>query len=122
MAEQKIKSVAIAAVKKSGQILLKRYNNFDRASVRLKSAHEIVTGADLESERIIMTTIQKVFPDHRILSEEAGSNAEQSEYLWLIDPLDGTTNFSMHNPLWSISLALTYQGEIIVGVVYAPCL
>lgn len=116
------KKVIINAVKKSGKELIKAYRNFDRATVKLKSAHEIVTNYDLESERIIMREIQKAFPDHSILAEESGETIEQSEYLWIIDPIDGTTNFSMHNPMWAISVGLAYKGEIILGVVYAPIL
>jgi myo-inositol-1(or 4)-monophosphatase len=122
MSTARYKNVIIAAMRKAGQALQTRYQNFNRSTARLKSAHEIVTAGDLESERIIMSAIQKNFPDHQILSEESGENGERSDYLWIIDPLDGTTNFSMHNPLWSISVGLAMKGEIILGVVYAPVL
>ncbi len=103
-----IKKTAIAAVKKSGKLLLKEYQNFDRASVKLKSHHEILTRNDLLSEEIIIKEINNNFPNHRILSEEMGAAGYDSEYLWVIDPIDGTTNFSMHNPLWCISLAVAH--------------
>jgi myo-inositol-1(or 4)-monophosphatase len=118
----KFQAVALRAAKKSGKILIEKYNKFDRGDVQLKSAHEIVTKYDLLSEKIILSEIKKNFPEHSIFSEEQGSNKKKSDYLWLIDPIDGTTNFSMHNPIWSISIALAYQGEIIMGVIYAPIL
>ncbi len=138
-----IKKVAIAAVKKSGKMLIREYQNFDRSSIKLKSHHEILTRNDLLSEEIIIKEINNNFPNHKILSEEMGEAGHDSEYLWIIDPIDGTTNFSMHNPLWSISLAvavcphpqplsrscrrgrgeLNKQGsKIILGVIYAPML
>ncbi len=118
----KYQEVAARAAKKSGKILIKKYEQFDRADTKLKSAHEIVTKYDILSEKIILSEIKKNFPEHAIFSEEKGSNNKKSDYLWLVDPIDGTTNFSMHNPIWSISIALAYQGEIIMGLVYAPIL
>ena len=118
----KFKTIAIKAVKKSGRILIEKYKQFNRINVKLKSLHEIVTADDLLSESIIIQEIKKNFPSHAILSEEKGRNKKKSDYLWIIDPIDGTTNFSMHNPLWSISIGLAYKNEIIIGVVYAPIL
>lgn len=116
------KQTAIVAAQKSGKILIEKYKKFDRGSIKMKSAHEIVTANDLLSEKIIISEIKKNFKDHAIFSEEAGKNNFKSDYLWIIDPIDGTTNFSMHNPLWSISIALAYKGKIILGIVYAPIL
>ncbi len=118
----KIKKTAEQAVKEAGDILLSRFSKFNRAEVELKSQHEILTKADLASEKKILEIIKKNFPSHRILSEEKGDNKANSDYLWVLDPLDGTTNFSMHNPLWSISLAVVYQNEVILGLVHAPFL
>ena len=118
----KFQKIAEKVAKKSGKVLIEKYNNFNRGDVELKSAHEIVTKYDLLSEKIILSEIKKEFPKHTILSEEKGSNQKKSDYLWLIDPIDGTTNFSIHNPIWSISIALAYRGKIIMGVVYAPVL
>jgi len=129
-----IKKIAITAAKKAGKFLLKEYERFDRSTVQLKSHHEILTKADLISEEIIIKEINSNFPTHEILSEERGRVGQAGEYLWIIDPLDGSTNFSMHNPLWSISLAVARtlpqpspsQGEgeheLILGLVFAPVL
>ena len=131
----KLKQVAMGAAKKAGRELLLRFKNFNRNKIQMKSAHEILTKADLASEKIIIGEIRKNFPGHRILSEEAGvvktkksplppfvKGGKNNGYLWIIDPLDGTTNFSIHNPLWSISISLAYKNEIILGIIYAPFL
>ena len=120
--DDRYKKVAVAAVKKAGAILEREYGNFDRKNINLKSHHEIVTRADLLSEEIILQAIRAEFPAHQILSEEHGEIGVKSDYLWLVDPIDGTTNFSIHNPLWSISVALAQKGEIVLGIIYAPWL
>lgn len=118
----KFKTVAVAAAKKAGIMLLREFERFDRGHIAFKSSKEIVTEFDSASERIIRRELAKAFPDHGVLGEETGSNEVQSDYLWIIDPIDGTTNFSFHNPLWSISIALAYQEQPIVGVVFLPFL
>ncbi|NTW22975.1 inositol monophosphatase [Candidatus Falkowbacteria bacterium] len=116
----KFKTVAVAAAKRAGIMLVKEFERFDRQQIAFKSQHEVVTKFDTASERIIRQEITKAFPDHGILGEEEGADESRSDYLWIIDPIDGTTNFTFHNPLWSISIALAYQGQPIVGVVYLP--
>lgn len=118
----KIKKTAKQAALEAGQILRKRFQNFDRGTVELKSGHEILTQADLASEKKILSIIKKNFPEHKILSEEAGQNKKESDYLWIVDPLDGTTNFSMHNPLFSVSIGVCYKNKVILGLIYAPFL
>jgi myo-inositol-1(or 4)-monophosphatase len=118
----KEKQVAITAAKSAGAELLKQFAKVSRATIKTKSKHEIVTPADLASEKIILNLIKKNFPNHAILSEEAGLNDQKSDYLWIIDPLDGTTNFAMGNPLFSISIALAKNDDIILGLVYNPYL
>ncbi len=116
------KQVALLAAKKAGAELLKHFTKISRAVIKTKSKHEIITPADLASEKIILNLIKKKFPSHAILSEEAGQNKKHSDYLWVIDPLDGTTNFAMGNPLFSISIALAYKNEVVMGLVTAPYL
>ncbi|PLX26955.1 inositol monophosphatase [Candidatus Parcubacteria bacterium] len=118
----KIKKIAEQAAMKSGRELKKIYNNFSRATVSFKSHHEILTKADLASEKIIINEIKKNFPEHQILAEESGDNKKQSDYLWIIDPVDGTTNFSMHNPLWAVSIGVAHKGKLVFGLVHAPIL
>lgn len=118
----KIKKTAITASKKSAEKLIKIYQKFERSDIKMKSGHEIVSYADLLSEKMIIKEIKNNFPDHHILSEEKGDNFKKSDYMWIIDPIDGTTNFTMKNPLWAISIGLAYKGEVIFGLVYAPIL
>lgn len=120
--DTKFKKIAVEAVKESGKILVGEYEIFDRQNVMMKSKHEIVTKMDLLSEEIIIKKIIKNFSTHGIVSEERGEIRGVSDYVWYIDPIDGTTNFSIHNPLWSISLALACENNIILGVVYVPVL
>ncbi len=88
-----------------------KYNDFD-----------VVTRADKESEALIISKINETFPDHDILAEESGEYSRRSSWRWVIDPLDGTTNFSQGLPLFCVSIALEHDGEPVVGVVYAPYL
>lgn len=120
MKNNQLRSVAIIAAYSAGEELLKRYFKYTRGDAKFKSSHEIVTKSDIAAEKIIISEIKKNFPDHRILSEESGQVLGCSDYLWVVDPLDGTHNFSMHNPLWAVSIALFNKEELILGVVFAP--
>jgi myo-inositol-1(or 4)-monophosphatase len=88
----------------------------------LKTHQEIVTRADLLSEEIIINEIRRNFPAHCIMSEERGFCRGSEQFTWYIDPIDGTTNFSINSPLWCISLAVAKEGELAIGVIYAPLL
>ena len=83
---------------------------------------DLVTEIDKKSEQIIIDFIKKNYPDHSILAEESGLSATDSEYLWIIDPLDGTTNFAQGLPIFAVSIALQYKNETVLGVVYSPVL
>ena len=127
MINKKIKKTAIETAREAGDLLLERFLKFNRHRSKLKSDMEIVTRADFKSEKVIISRIKKDFPTHKIISEEAGELKNKKEkidddYLWVVDPLDGTTNFSMHNPLWSVSIGIFKDSEIVFGVVYAPFL
>lgn len=84
--------------------------------------HDVVTVADKESERYLIDAIAKSYPQHAVLGEESGMHAGHSDYCWVIDPLDGTTNYSQGLPVFTVSIALQYRGETLLGVVYAPYL
>ena len=91
------------------------------SSLEKKSTNiDLVTNADVESENYIIKSIQKQFPTHSIISEENGSISKKKEYTWVIDPLDGTTNFAHNLPIFSVSIGLIKNKEIICGVVYNP--
>lgn len=120
--KQKFKEIIGEAVLAAGKYALERYKKFDRSKTLIKAHQELLTKVDLGSERIIINQIKKYFPEHRVISEEAGDNECKSDYSWIIDPIDGTTNFTMHNPLWAISVALAFKNEIILGIIFAPVL
>lgn len=107
----------------AGEIQL-AYFRGDDLSIRTKSnVYDVVTRADRESEAYIAKAIQERYPDHEILGEEGGAMGRAgSDYRWVVDPLDGTTNYSQGLPIFSVSIALQHKGETIVGVVYAPYL
>ncbi len=113
---------AIAWAREAGEVQLKYFRS-SHLNIRAKfNDSDIVTEADKASEQVIINNINRTYPQHAILSEEMGGNAIESDYRWIIDPLDGTTNFSNGLPLFSVSIAVEYRGEVIVGVVYAPYL
>lgn len=113
-------SFAIETAKNAGKILLSYYGHLSKEQVHLKGRRDLVTQADLQSELYIVEQIKQQFPSHGILSEEKTNKQGTEEFRWLIDPLDGTLNFTHGHPYFSISIALEYQKKLEVGVVYAP--
>ncbi|CAB1082002.1 Inositol-1-monophosphatase (EC [Olavius algarvensis Delta 1 endosymbiont] len=109
---------AIAAAYKAAEILRARFGNISH--VRKKDAVEIVTEADTEAEKEIITTIRSRFPEHSILGEESGLNDGANDFRWVIDPLDGTVNFAHQVPIFCISIALVHRDEIVLGVILNP--
>lgn len=114
-------SICEKAVRAGGQVLLQRLG---RVSVREKGQADLVTEADLASQELIRTMILDAFPQHAFLGEEELSAskpaATRSDYRWILDPLDGTTNFVHQVPHFSVSLALERAGELLVAAVYHP--
>ena len=109
--------------KGAGEIQLAYFRGDDLGIETKSNAYDVVTRADKESEAYIVQAILGRYPGHGILGEEGGvMGTEGSDYRWVIDPLDGTTNYSQGLPLFTVSIALQYRGETIVGVVYAPYL
>ncbi|MDT7042623.1 inositol monophosphatase family protein [Candidatus Nitronereus thalassa] len=116
---QALKKVAIEAAQVGGEILQK-YTKAGFA-IEHKTRLSLVTDADKESERTIVALLKQAYPTHQILAEEEGiHSAQQSPYKWVIDPLDGTTNFTHGLPLYNVSIGLEYEGACIVGVVFDP--
>ena len=102
----------------AGAILKNRFNR--RHEVRFKGRIDPVTEADVKSEKFITDKITKHFPGHEILTEEGGAAGRKSPWRWVIDPLDGTVNYSHAFPVYCVSIALEYEGEMILGAVYDP--
>ncbi len=109
---------AIKAVRAAGVIIRDDYGTLQ--SVSTKKDQSFLTGTDLAAEKEIISILQKQFPDHHFFSEEAGNVGKKSDYVWLIDPLDGTTNFSIQNPFFNTAIALLHKNKSLVSVVYHP--
>jgi myo-inositol-1(or 4)-monophosphatase len=104
--------------RRSGEILEAA---FGRVSAREKGPSDLITDADLASQRSAAAMIAGAFPDHTLLAEEEGAVPDPSKaWRWVIDPLDGTVNFAHGVPLWCVSVALEHRGELVVGVVHSP--
>ncbi|MBI4489239.1 MAG: inositol monophosphatase [Deltaproteobacteria bacterium] len=119
MKMEKFFSVAWEAAMSAGELI--RENWLRTKQIHYKSTIDLVTTVDREAEARIIQVLQKHFPHHSILAEEQTAIVgTQSDYHWIIDPLDGTTNFAHAYPHFSISIALEREGEIILGLVYDP--
>ncbi len=113
---------AIQTARDAGRILAEK---FGRVTITHKGDIDIVTEADLAAERLVIERVRGYHPRHAILAEEAGEvvaigGGGDAEYKWIVDPLDGTTNYAHGYPVFCVSLALEHKGEIVVGVVYDP--
>ncbi|MFH1597834.1 MAG: inositol monophosphatase [Patescibacteria group bacterium] len=115
-----MKKTAIQAAKLAGDYLAQNFAKIRRSQISVKSASQVVSRADTDAEKIILKTIRRKFPDHSIYSEEIGHIKKKSDYQWVIDPLDGSTNFLMQNPFFATSIALLHKGRVILGVANAP--
>lgn len=104
--------------REAGGILLKKSRH--RHRIMLKGRVDLVTDADLASEKYIVEAVSKKYPSHSILAEEEAARDNHSDYRWIIDPLDGTTNFAHDFPFYCVSIGLEYKGGIVAGVVFDP--
>lgn len=114
----RIKRIAVAAAYQGGEVLRSRFGG--ALHVKKKGVIDLVTEADVEAEKQIIKTVRSAFPDHGFLAEESGEIAPAAENCWIIDPLDGTTNFAHQLPLFCTSIAFAHRGEILCGVILAP--
>ncbi|MFO1318917.1 MAG: inositol monophosphatase family protein [Burkholderiales bacterium] len=112
-------NTAVKAARRAGGIILRASDNLDALTVRHKSLNDLVSEVDRTAEESIIETIHAAYPDHAILAEESGA-AGASEHTWIIDPLDGTTNFLHGFPTYCVSIAMTHKGVLTHGVVYDP--
>lgn len=110
----------LLAARRAGEVICRGFGNLGSGDIEAKGKNDFVTRVDREAEAAIKKTIAKNFPDHRILAEESGYSAAAGDYLWVIDPLDGTTNFIHGLPHFAVSLALLEHGQVIFGLIYDP--
>jgi myo-inositol-1(or 4)-monophosphatase len=110
--------IAEKAARTAGEYLIGRFH--DSLKVEKKGEIDLVTDADRESEKIIKETILSEFPDHRLLAEEGERSDTESEYFWVVDPLDGTTNYAHGFPIYCVSIALLKKGRIVAACIFNP--
>jgi myo-inositol-1(or 4)-monophosphatase len=114
-------NVAIEAAKEAGRFLKQNLGKVREINLKSGQERNLVTEIDKKSEQLIVSIIRKHFPAHDILAEESGSeHGKQSDFRWIIDPLDGTTNFTHGLPIFCVSIGLEKKGELIAGVIYDP--
>jgi myo-inositol-1(or 4)-monophosphatase len=115
-------NIAIKAARTAGAIINRASLDVDRLTVTSKGPNDFVTEVDQAAERAIIETLLTAYPDHAILAEESGRamGSQTSEYVWIIDPLDGTTNFIHGFPQYAVSIALAFKGKVEQAVVYDP--
>ena len=112
-------NVAVMAARNGGNSLIRNLNKLDRLRVEQKGRNDFVSEADHAAEQAVIETIHKHYPDHAIQAEESGSTGS-SDHVWIIDPLDGTTNYLHGFPVFCVSVALAHRGRVEHGVVYDP--
>lgn len=106
-------------IRQAGQIALNKFDNFSDLKTK-DDFGDVVTEVDHLIEEFLIKKIQSKFPEHQIHSEEAGEFGEEGDWLWLIDPLDGTNNFAIGLPIFSTSITLMYRKEPVLGVIFEP--
>lgn len=116
---QPILNIAVKAARRAGDLIVKSLSRLDSLDVSSKGRNDFVTDIDRQAEEDIIATIRRMHPDHAILAEESGRSG-RDENLWIIDPLDGTTNFLHGNPVFSVSIAFERRGRLEHAVVYDP--
>ena len=117
-----ILQVAIDMAMEAGRIQLRKFRSRHLEMETKTSIHDVVTEVDKECEAFLLSQINEAYPSHSVLGEETGLHHHESDWEWVIDPLDGTNNYSQGLPIFSVSIGVQYKGETQVGVVYAPYL
>jgi len=113
-------NTAVEAARKAGDIAQINFARINQSDIKTKAYNEFVTFVDEEAEKAIVDIIHGRYPDHTILGEEQGLKGNESDYLWIIDPIDGTTNYIHSFPVYCVSIALKIKGRLEVAVIYDP--
>ncbi len=112
-------NIAVRAARNAGNIMVRYLDRLDSLNIETKGRNDFVSEVDRMCEQEIIGTLHQAYPDHAIIGEESGSHGS-NEYEWVIDPLDGTTNYLHGLPQFAVSIALRHRGRLEVGVVYDP--
>ncbi|HET7588192.1 MAG TPA: inositol monophosphatase family protein [Gammaproteobacteria bacterium] len=120
MALPPLLNIAVHAARRAGDLIVRHLDRLDSLNVEAKGRNDFVSEVDRLAEQDIIETIRRNHPDHAILAEESGRQDTDSDYVWIIDPLDGTTNFLHGFPVFSVSIALKLRGRLEHGVIYDP--
>jgi myo-inositol-1(or 4)-monophosphatase len=120
MNEQLVET-AVDCVRKAGVVLLDYHRRLESLQIEAKGSFDYVTEADLAAQEAIVNLIRRRHPDHDILAEEDKGTPSRNLHRWVVDPLDGTTNFIHGFPVFAVSVALEYRGSVVLGAVYDPC-
>jgi myo-inositol-1(or 4)-monophosphatase len=114
-------NIAVRAARTAGKVIVRSFEQLDKVEVKSKGTNDIVSDVDLSAEEAIIETIRKSYPDHTIIGEESGVlKGKDDDFQWVIDPLDGTTNFIKGIPHFSVSIALKVKGKLDQAVVFDP--
>lgn len=113
-------NIAVSAARQAGDIIIRHMEQVDRLKITAKNSHEYFSEVDIKAEQSIIHAIHKAYPNHGILAEESGSKEGDGESIWIIDPLDGTSNYLHGFPFFSVSIALQVKGRVEHGVIYDP--
>ena len=113
-------NIAVRAARRAGSIINRASLEGGVLEVRAKQRNDFVTKVDHAAEEAIIDVVRKAYPEHAFLAEESGATGEGAEYQWIIDPLDGTTNFIHGFPQYCVSIAVRHRGALAHGVIYDP--
>ena len=113
-------NIAVKAARRAGAIINRASQDIGTLTIKSKNFNDFVSEVDVAAERAIIDTLKDAYPTHGFLGEESGSTSHQSDFIWIIDPLDGTTNFLHNFPQYCVSIALQHKGEITQAVIYEP--
>lgn len=114
-----ITNIAVRAARQAGSVIMRSFSRLDTLTVTQKQTNDFVSEVDRNAEQAIIDTIRRAYPDHAILAEESGSHGK-ADFQWIIDPLDGTTNYLHGFPQFAVSIALSHRGRLESAVVYDP--
>ena len=113
-------NIAVRAARAAGNIIVRNMDRIDRLTIATKRSNDFVSEVDHQAETAIIEVLKQSYPDHGIYAEESGLHDDSSEYQWIIDPLDGTTNFLHGFPQFSVSIALKHRTRLEAAVIYDP--